>query len=140
MIIGGGYDCIGTILQTQALIGSLWRNCAAGSCDYRVPQLCLEPRKVPVRPMMAATMPPMSIQTALSVGDPVKNREMSELKECIALTPKTMSTIPPTRKTKAMSLFIKGYWIKVSVFGLLLFGSRFNFLAQPLSGLLKPFP
>ena len=37
--------------------------------------------------MMAAMAPPMSIQTALSVGDPVKNLETSELKELVALTP-----------------------------------------------------
>ena len=32
---------------------------------------------------MAAMAPPMSIQTALSVGDPVKNLETSELKELV---------------------------------------------------------
>jgi hypothetical protein len=31
--------------------------------------------------MTAATMPPMSIQTALSVGEPVKNRDTSELND-----------------------------------------------------------
>src|SRR4051812_1685980 len=50
-----------------------------------------EPRNVPKRPIAAATPPPMSIQTALSVGEPVKNRNTSELKEFVALTPATMS-------------------------------------------------
>jgi hypothetical protein len=50
--------------------------------------------------MAAATQPPMSIQTALSVGDPVKNRDTSELKEFMELMPKTMSTTPPTRRAK----------------------------------------
>jgi hypothetical protein len=34
----------------------------------------------------------MSIQTALSVGDPVKNLDTSEVKEWMALNPVTMST------------------------------------------------
>ena len=34
--------------------------------------------------MTAAMMPPMSIQIALSVGDPVKNLETSELNEFVA--------------------------------------------------------
>jgi hypothetical protein len=56
--------------------------------------------------MTAATMPPMSIQMALSVGDPVKNLETSEPKEFVALIPSTMSTTPPTSRTIGMSLFI----------------------------------
>jgi hypothetical protein len=32
---------------------------------------------------MAAMLPPRSIQMALSVGDPVKNLEKSELKEVV---------------------------------------------------------
>ena len=43
-------------------------------------------------------MPPMSIQTALSVGDPVKNLAMSELNELVALMPMTMRTIPPVEQ------------------------------------------
>jgi hypothetical protein len=50
--------------------------------------------------MMAAAMPPMSIQTALSVGDPVKNLETSERKEFVALIPMTMSTTPPTSRAR----------------------------------------
>jgi hypothetical protein len=65
-----------------------------------------EPRNVPIRPTKAAIAPPMSIQTAQLVGDPVKNRETSELKELVALTPMTISTIPPTSSTRAMILFM----------------------------------
>ena len=43
---------------------------------------------------------------ALSVGDPVKNLETSELKELVALIPKTMSTIPPANRARKMTLFI----------------------------------
>ena len=42
-------------------------------------------------------MPPTSNHIALSVGEPVKKREMSELSEFDALTPKTINTIPPTK-------------------------------------------
>jgi len=55
---------------------------------------------------MAATMPPMSIQTALSVGDPVKNLETPELKEFVALMPMTMRTTPPTSSARETILFI----------------------------------
>jgi len=48
----------------------------------------------------------MSIQTALSVGDPVKNRDTSEVKEWVALNPAMMSTIPPTSSAREMSLFM----------------------------------
>ena len=43
-------------------------------------------------------MPPINIQTALSVGEPVKNLDTSELKEFVALIPKIMSTTPPTSR------------------------------------------
>lgn len=55
---------------------------------------------------MAATIPPMSIQTALSVGAPVKNFERSELKEFMAWMPKKIRTIPPTVRAIDTSLFI----------------------------------
>ena len=44
------------------------------------------PRDTPKSPMEAATMPPISIQTALSVGEPVKNRETSELNDLLTIT------------------------------------------------------
>jgi hypothetical protein len=54
-------------------------------------------------------MPPMSIQTALSVGDPVKNLETSELKEFVALMPTTMRTMPPTSRARDIILFIMAF-------------------------------
>jgi hypothetical protein len=57
--------------------------------------------------MRAATVPPMTIQMALLVGDPVKNLETSELKEFVALTPIMMSTTPPTSRAIVNSLFIR---------------------------------
>src|SRR5512140_639960 len=70
-------------------------------------QLCREGRNIPTRPTTAATAPPMSIQTALSVGDPVKNLETSELKELVALNPMMIRTMPPASSAGKMSLFIK---------------------------------
>jgi hypothetical protein len=54
-------------------------------------------------------MPPINIQTALSVGDPVKNRETSELKEFVALMPVIMSTTPPTSTAREAILFISSF-------------------------------
>jgi hypothetical protein len=56
---------------------------------------------------MMATIPPMSIHIALSVGEPVKNRETSELNDFVAATPKTTRTIPPARIASEISLFIE---------------------------------
>ena len=56
--------------------------------------------------MMAAIMPPMSIQMALSVDDPVKNLETSELNEFAPVIPKTMRTTPHTSSVREVSLFI----------------------------------
>ena len=64
-------------------------------------------RNVPTKPMRAATVPPMTIQMALLVGDPVKNLETSELKEFVALTPIMMSTTPPTSRAIVNSLLIR---------------------------------
>jgi hypothetical protein len=69
-------------------------------------QGCLGARHSVANPADTATKPPRSIQTALSVGDPVKNLETSELKEFVALNPTTMSTIPPTRSATETILFI----------------------------------
>ena len=54
-------------------------------------------------------MPQTSIQTALFVGDAVKNLETSELKELVALNPVTMSTIPPTSRARETILFIMAF-------------------------------
>ena len=59
-----------------------------------------------VKPRPAATIPPMSIRIALSVGEPVKNLETSEEKELVALTPMMMRIMPPTRRASARILFI----------------------------------
>ena len=56
---------------------------------------------------MIATIPPSIIHIALSVGEPVKNREMSEVNEFVAETPKTTRTMPPARITSEVSLFIE---------------------------------
>jgi hypothetical protein len=69
-------------------------------------QADFEPRTVKAKPTTAATRPPMSIQTALSVGEPVKNRDTSELKEFVALMPKIMRTTPPTRRPRETIRFI----------------------------------
>jgi hypothetical protein len=49
---------------------------------------------------MAAVMPPINIQTALSVGEPVKNLDTSELKEFVALIPKIMSNNTANEQSK----------------------------------------
>jgi hypothetical protein len=54
-------------------------------------------------------MPPMSIHTALSVGEPEKNLETSELNEFVALMPVTIRTMPPTSRAREMSLLIKSF-------------------------------
>ena len=54
----------------------------------------------------------ISIQTALSVGEPVKNLETSELNEFVALTPTTMRTMPPAISAREMILFIMAFeWV-----------------------------
>jgi len=58
------------------------------------------------RPTTVATAPTMSIQTALSVGDPVKNLETSEPKDSVAVIPNTRSTTPPTNRARETILFI----------------------------------
>jgi hypothetical protein len=55
---------------------------------------------------MIATIPPMSIHIALSVGEPVKNREMSELNEFVAETPMTIRAMPHATIINDISLFI----------------------------------
>ena len=66
----------------------------------------LEPKPNPAKPMTAMTMPATSIQMALSVGEPVKNREMLELNELVAPMPMTVRTTPATRSAIDMGLFI----------------------------------
>jgi hypothetical protein len=59
--------------------------------------------------MMTAMTPPISIQIALSVGDPVKNLDTSELKESVALNPTTLSNTNQTRMSVATRLVIKDF-------------------------------
>jgi hypothetical protein len=63
----------------------------------------------PTKPATEVTAPPMSIQTALSVGDPVKNLETSELKEFVACNPRMVSTTPPTSRAMYTILFITAF-------------------------------
>jgi len=58
--------------------------------------LAVEPRVMTKNPKLAEARPPIRSQIALLVGDPVKNRETSELNESDALNPKMISTIPTT--------------------------------------------
>lgn len=55
---------------------------------------------------MAAAIPPISNQTALLVGEPVKNFDTSELNDSMALTPQMRSTIPTANSATEMPLFI----------------------------------
>jgi hypothetical protein len=73
---------------------------------WHIVQVDFQLRNVPVRPTIAVKVPAMSIQTALSVGEPVKNLETSELKELVALNPAMISATPPMRNMREMILFI----------------------------------
>jgi len=49
------------------------------------------------QPRTVATTPPINIYIDLSVAEPVKNREISELDESYALMPKIKRRMPPAR-------------------------------------------
>jgi hypothetical protein len=66
----------------------------------------LPPSVKPANPAIPITTPPINIQTALSVGEPVKNRETSELNEVVALMPRIVRTTPATRSAIAIGLFM----------------------------------
>ena len=70
---------------------------------------------MPNKPTEARMIPPMSIQMALSVGFPVKNRDTSELKDSAALMPNIIRTIPPMRMAMEM---IRCEFIIILVLGL----------------------
>jgi hypothetical protein len=55
---------------------------------------------------MDATTPPINIHIALSVGEPVKKREMSELSDSDAMTPNTMRRIPTARRASEIALLM----------------------------------
>jgi hypothetical protein len=65
------------------------------------------PRRItPKKPIAAAAIPPMSIQMAWSVGEPVKKRETSELNDFVAFAPITM---PPASRAMETALFVAGF-------------------------------
>ena len=62
-------------------------------------------RKVIKPPVMTLARPPISSQMDLIVGDPVKNREKSELMESVARLAKTSRTMPTTTNAMPRGLF-----------------------------------
>jgi hypothetical protein len=64
---------------------------------------------VPTSPSTAAIAPPISIQIALSVGDPVNNLDTSELKELVACRPKIIRATPIINNATETILFIKAF-------------------------------
>jgi hypothetical protein len=58
-------------------------------------------------PATVATAPPTTIQMALSVGEPLKNFDTSEVKDVEALMPKASRIMPPTNSAIAIGLFIE---------------------------------
>jgi len=65
-----------------------------------------DPRNNPTSPKTVATAPPTNIHIDLSVAEPVKNREMSELDELYALMPNIRRRTPPARIASEIALFI----------------------------------
>ncbi len=57
-------------------------------------------------PRIMAVIPPNNSQTALSVGAPVKNLDMSEPTEFVEFIPIASSAIPATSKAIPRGLFI----------------------------------
>src|SRR5206468_1626455 len=60
----------------------------------------------PTNPITLATAPPIISHMALSVGEPVKVRETSELNEWFAWSPKNKRIIPPASRATEIALFI----------------------------------
>lgn len=61
---------------------------------------------MPAPPAISARMPAINIQTDLSVGVPVKNRDRSELNESIATTPMTIRAMPTMTRAVDIMLFM----------------------------------
>lgn len=61
---------------------------------------------IPANPTTLKTIPEMSISIDLSVGAPVKNRDMLELVEFTAWAPKTASTIPAIKMAMDKTLYM----------------------------------
>lgn len=93
---------------------AFWTSDGCGHRSYLPARLPLQlnrldifyPRNSPTAPTTDATTPPTNIQIALSVGDPVKKREMSEVNDVDAMMPKIMSRIPPARSASETALFM----------------------------------
>jgi len=69
-------------------------------------QTVFDPRNKLTNPRTVTTTPPINIHIDLSVAEPVKNREMSELDESYALIPIIRRRMPPARTASETALFI----------------------------------
>ena len=65
--------------------------------------------------MTIPTVPPTNIHTDLSVGEPVKNREISELEESYAVMPRIRRRMPQARTASATDLFMESSSFRVSI-------------------------
>jgi hypothetical protein len=91
----------GTLMSAMS---SKYADASRSSFGYRNVVAHSYPRNSPTTPMADATPPPISIHIALSVGEPVKKREMSELNDVAAMKPKIISRMPPTRSASDTAL------------------------------------
>jgi hypothetical protein len=66
-----------------------------------------DPRSTPNSPTTVTTAPPSKSHIDLSVAEPVKSREMSELVESYAVMPKINRRMPPARTANEIALFIE---------------------------------
>jgi len=117
-----GRCCPLPVQHIRCFAGGCWLHCSVrrhySGIDVKTvqhSQLPFDQRNSPTSPITVATAPPTNIHIALSVGEPVKNREISELNDFVALTPKIISRIPPARIASETTLFIE----------------KFSFLFQP---------
>jgi hypothetical protein len=84
-------------------------------------QTVFDLRNRPSSPRTVTTTPPSNIHIDLSVAEPVKNREMSELDESYALMPKINRRMPPARTASEIALFI---YILSFLFSILSFSKK----------------
>jgi hypothetical protein len=70
-------------------------------------QTVFDLRNKPTRPSAVPTTPPTNIHIDLSVAEPVKNREMSELEELYASMPKIRRRMPPARSASEIALIME---------------------------------
>jgi hypothetical protein len=69
-------------------------------------QTVFDPRPNPTSPRTVAVAPPTNSQIDLSVAEPLKNREKSELVELYALIPKIRRRMPPASTASEIALFM----------------------------------